>query len=253
MSLSLLERLTLFIHPQRVALERQGWRGKPSRQTLAVAPAAAGEADWQPALVAAETLLQAYGRRGASLRVVVADPFVRYALLPWSERIVGCQARLAMARALLRNTLGDKADAIEIALDRPAFGQNGIAAGIDGHLLTALRGTAKSAGLRLVSLQPRLIVELAAHRRQLDDGWFACLDAGWICLLGLCAGQIASLHNHRAAPGAAGELAGLMIAGNATVGSKKVHISAIGGVAPGIGEGWESRVLVAAVGGDAYA
>lgn len=253
MSLSLLERLTLFIHPQRVVLGRQGWCGKPLCQTLAVVPVAAGEADWQPALAAAETLLIAAGRRGASLRVVVADAFVRYALLPWSERIVGRQARLAMARALLRNTLGDKADVLEIALDRPAFGQNGIAVGIDGRLLAALRGAAKSTGLRLVSLQPRLIVELAAHRRQLGDGWFACLDEGWICLLGLCAGQIASLHNHRAAPGAAGELAGLMIAGNATVGSKKIHISAIGRVAPGIGEGWETLLLAAAVGGDAHA
>lgn len=253
MSLSLLERLTLFIHPQRVVLERQGWRGKPSRQTLAVAAPAAGEADWQAALAAAETLLQANGRRGASLRIVVADPFVRYALLPWSEHLVSRQARLGLARALLRNALGDKADGLDIALDRPAFGKNGIAAGIERSLLDALRAAAKGAGLRLVSLQPRLIVELAAHHRQLADGWFACLDAGWTSLLGLRAGEIACLHNHRAATGTAGELAGLLIAGNATVGSKKVTISAIGGAPPSFGDGWETLVLPAAVGGEADA
>lgn len=253
MSLSLLEHLTLFIHPQRVVLERQGWRGKPSGQMLAVAAPTAGEADWQPAVTAAETLLKANGRRGASLRVVVADPFVRYALLPWSERIVSRTARLAMARALFKNALGDKADSLDLALDRPAFGKNGIAAGIDRGLLAALRGAAKSAGLRLVSLQPRLIVELAAHRRQLADGWFACLDAGWSCLLGLRAGEIISLRNHRAASGEVSELAGLLSAGNATVGSKKVHVSATGGAALSMGEGWETLILPAAVGGEAHA
>lgn len=247
MSLSLLERLTLFIHPRRVVLERRGWRGKPSRQMLAVAAPAAGEADWQPALAAAESLLQANGRRGASLRIVVADPFVRYALLPWSELTVSRQARLAVARALLRNALGDRAAGLDIALDRPAFGQNGLAAGIDSRLLAALRAAAKGAGLRLGSLQPRLIVELAAHCRQLADGWFACLDAGWISLLGLRGGEIASLHNHRAV---AGELAGLLNAGNATVSGKKVTISAIDGAVPSLGNGWETVVLPAAVGGN---
>ena len=253
MSLSLLERLTLFIHPQHVVLERQGWRGQPSCQRLQVSAPTAGEADWQAALAVAETLLKAAGRRGASLRVVVADPFVRYALLPWSERIIGRQARLGMARALLRNVLGDKADGLEIALDRPAFGKGGIAAGIDGRLLAALRAAAKSAGLRLTSLQPRLILELATHRRHLVDGWFACLDEGWICLLGLRAGEVTSLHNHRAASGAAGELAGLLVAGNATVGSKKVHISANGVARPGLADGWDTVVLAAAAGGYADA
>lgn len=250
MSLSLLERLTLFIHPRRVVLERRGWRGKPSRQVQVVSAPAAGEADWQPALAAAETLLQANRRRGASLRIVVADPFVRYALLPWSELVISRPARLAMARALLRNALGDKAAGLEIALDRPAFGQNGLAAGIDSRLLAALRAAAKGAGLRLSSLQPRLIIELAAHRRQLADGWFACLDAGWTSLLGLRGGEIASLHNHRAA---AGELAGLLSAGNATVCGKKVTISAIDEAVPSLGDGWETVVLPAAVGGDADA
>jgi hypothetical protein len=246
----LLERLTLFIHPRRVVLERRGWRGKPSRQVLAVSAPAAGEADWQPALAAAESLLQANGRRGASLRIVVADPFVRYALLPWSELVISRPARLAMARALLRNALGDKAAGLDIALDRPVFGRSGIAAGIDSRLLAALRAAAKGAGLRLGSLQPRLIVELAAHRRQLADGWFACLDAGWISLLGLRGGEIASLHNHRAV---AGELAGLLSVGNATVSGKKVHISANGVAPPVLAGSWETVVLAAAVGGDADA
>jgi hypothetical protein len=264
-SLSWLDRLTLFVHPQRVVLERQPWRGAATRQSAAVALPASGEADWQPALTAAEALLKAGGRRSAGLRIVVADHFVRYALLPWSENISGNKARLAMARALLKNTLGDKAEGLDIALDRPAFGKNGIAAGIDRNLLAGLRAAAKAGRLRLNSLQPRLIAELASQQKQLADGWFACLDLGWLTLAGLRGGEIASLRNHRASTAEpailAGELGGLLAAGSAAtmettagprVDGKKVLISAHAVVVPTLADGWETT-LVPALGGAAHA
>lgn len=255
MSLSWLDRLTLFIHPQRVVLERQPWRGALSRQAAEVAPPAAGEADWQPVLAAADALLKTAGQ-GAALRIVVADHLVRYALLPWSEMLTGKAARLDMARALFRNALGERAAALDIALDRPAFGKNGIAAGIDRQLLAGLRAAAKARRLRLNSVQPRLIAELAAQQTQLNDGWLACLDLGWLTLAGVRDGEIASLRNHRASttePAVlAGELAGLLAAESATVNGKKVLISTSAGAAPKLAGGWETT-LVAPVAGGAHA
>ena len=256
MSLSWLDRLTLFIHPQRVVLERQPWRGAASRQAAEIAPPSAGEADWQPALVAAEALLKAEGKPGAALHLVVADHFTSYALLPWSADIVGKKARLMMAKALLKHALGERADRLDIALDRPAFGKNGIAAGIDKNLLAGLRAMAKARRLRLSSLQPRLIAELSAHRQQLDDGWFACLDQGWLTLAGLRDGDVASLRNHRASTAdpaiLAGELSGLLAAETAAVNGKKVLISKYSGAAPTLAGGWETTV-VAAIGGAGHA
>jgi len=256
-SLSWLDRLTLFVHPQRVVLERQPWRGVARRQSADVAPPATGEADWQPALSAAGTLLKADGRRGAALRIVIADPFVRYALLPWSADLCGKRARLAMARALLRNTLGDKAEGLDIALDQPAFGKNGIAAGIDRHLLAGLRGAAKAQRLRLSSLQPRLMAELVARHKQLGDGWFACLDLGWLTLAGLRGGEIACLRNHRASTGEpgllAGELAGLLAAEAALVDGRKVFISSRAVAPLQLGGAWETTCWPATVGADADA
>ena len=255
MSLSWLDRLTLFIHPQRVVLERQPWRGAASRLAVDVAPPAAGEADWQPALTAADALIKADGKRGAALHIVVADHFTSYALLPWSQDIIGKTSRLQMAKALFRHTLGERAEKLDIALDRPAFGKNGVAAGIDKHLLAGLRAMAKARRLRLTSLQPRLIAELAAHRKQLDNGWFACLDLGWLTLAGLRDGDIASLRNHRASTAdpaiLAGELSGLLAAEAAAVNGKKVLISKVSGVAPKL-DGWESTV-VPAIGGAGHA
>ncbi|NTV70190.1 MAG: hypothetical protein HGA71_08600 [Azonexaceae bacterium] len=252
MSLSWLERLTLFIHPQRVVLERQPWRGAPSSQTAEVVPPAPGEADWQPVLAAAEALLKAAGK-GAALRIVIADHLVRYTLLPWSDLLTGKKARQEMARALLRNALGERAAALDIALDRPAFGKNGIAAGIDRRLLAGLRAAAKARYLRLSSVQPRLIAELAAQQAQLNDGWLACLDLGWLTLAGIRDGEIASLRNHRASTTEpailAGELAGLLAAESSTVNGKKVLISTSAAAAPKLAGGWETTLVAPVVGG----
>lgn len=233
MSLSWLDRLTLFVHPQQVVLERRPWRAAASRQRVELAPAT-GEADWQPAVQAATSLLDAHAGKGAALRIVVADPFVRYAVLPWSDRLCSRSARLAVARALLRNTLGDKAAGLEISLDRPSFGCNGLAAGIDGNLLAALRAAARARRLRLSSLQPRLIAEMAARHKHLGEGWFACLDQDWLSLVGLHDGQIASLRNHRAAPA---ELAGLLAAEAGRIASRRLFVS--GSTVPQAPEGWE--------------
>lgn len=221
MSLSWLDRVTLLVHPHQVVLQRRPWRGADRCQVVAVGsggPAGATGAPWAPALAAVEAALAADGRPGGSLSIVVADHFVRYALLPWSPDLVGRKARQAMALALLRHNLGDQAGNLEIALDRPVFGRNGIAAGIDRDLLGALRARARAARLRIASLQPRLIRELAAGRKHLtgNDGWFACVDRERVSLLAVHAGAVASLRNHRLAtadPDALGrQLAGLLAA-----------------------------------------
>jgi hypothetical protein len=251
-SLSWLDRLTLFIHPQRVVLARQPWRGAPSRQAAEVAPPTPGEADWQPVLAAADVLLESAGR-GAALRIVIADHLVRYALLPWSDMLTGKAARLEMARALFRNALGERAAGLDIALDRPAFGKSGVAAGIDRQLLAGLRAAARARHLRLRSVQPRLIAELAAQQAALDDGWLACLDDGWLTLAGIRGGELSSLRNHRASTAEpailASELAGLLAAESATVNGKKVLISTSAASAPKLVGGWEATRVEPVAGG----
>ncbi|MBL8415611.1 MAG: hypothetical protein JNM42_14320 [Propionivibrio sp.] len=257
MLLSWLDRLTLFVHPHRVLLDRQPWRGTASRQQADVDLPAAGESDWQPALTAAGALLKAHGRRGAALRIVIADHFVRYALLPWSEDIIGNKARLALALALLKNSMGDRVKALEIALDRPAFGKNGIAAGVDRQLLAGLRASAQEHRLRLDSLQVRLIAELAARHKQMEDGWFACIDREWLTLVGLRRGEIGCLHNHRASTGDAAllvvELAGLLAAERAAVEGRNLFISSRDVAIPSLVGDWETTRWPASVGADLHA
>lgn len=221
MSPSWLDRLTLLVHPHHAVLERHPLRGAGSRRGSAVAPTAPEQTAWQPALAACFALLDARGKRGASLNVVIADHFVRYALLPWSDMLCSPAARRDMGRALLKGSLGEKAGALEITVDPPAFGRSGLAAGIDRDLLAALRAGAKARRLRLASIKPRLIAELAARPKDIGNGWFASVDRDWLTLAGLRDGDVTRLHNHRlsvADPALlAVELGGLLAAGRADV------------------------------------
>ncbi len=236
MSLSWLDQLVLLVHPRQVVLEHFPWRGERSRQQAEVALPTPGQAEWQPALDAAAELL-ANAPRGAALRIVVADALVRYALLPWNETLLGRKDRQAMALALLRNSLGEKAGTLEIAVDDPCFEQNGVAAGIERELLDGLRRIAKGRHQRLGSIRPRLLAELAARRQQLGDGWFACVDDDWISLLGLAGGSPVRLRNHRATPA---ELAGLLAAEAAAIAGRRVDIIGQAGVAPPVAA-WDVR------------
>jgi hypothetical protein len=100
------------------------------------------------------------------------------------------------------------------------------------------------------------MAELSTHHKQLDDGWFACLDQGWLTLAGLRDGEISSLRNHRASTAdsavLAAELAGLLAAEASTVNGKKVLISQIAVDAPKLPAGWEVA-LVPAIAGGAHA
>lgn len=251
MSLSWLERLRLVVHPQRVVLERRRWRGGSTLQHSDVTPATAGEADWQPALAAATALLRSDARRGATLRIIVADHFVRYALLPWDDALSGRKARLSMARALYTDVLGESAAALEVAIDTPVFGHGGIAAGIDRQLVAGLRTAAREQGLRLASLQPRLICELAGWRGASSDGWFAAIDRGWLCLAGLRDGRPVRLHNCRSGSqttaALAAELAGRLAADAAAVPTQPLFLCCRESDAPTMAAGYAPTLLRSAL------
>lgn len=197
MSLSLLDGFTLWLDPAIVVLEHRSWRGQPVRHQLAVEAAAEDEADWQPALRAAISLIGQHARPWASLSVVVADQFVRYALLPWSDAVLGNAARRQMAMALLRHSFGESAGQLEIALDRPVWGGNGLVAGIHAELLTGLRRQAGVSRLRLNSIRPRMLAELDGQQPGLAEGYVVLPGQGWLTIIGFAGGHPTAVRNHR--------------------------------------------------------
>lgn len=257
MSLSWLDRLSLYVHPRRVVLERRSWRGAVCRQVLDTAPPAAGGPDWQPALAAVAGVLAADGRRGGRAAVVVADHFVRYAVLPWSDEVSGEGARRAVAQALLRNALGERAEGLEIALDRPRFRQPGLAAGIERAFLDELRAVLRRQHIVMTSLQPRLVRELAAGRRQLGsfDGWFVSAEAERLTLAGIAAGSLVALRNQRVSPDSlTAELSALLAADCQREPGGKLFVCTAGGLPlPVLPPPWEIVAWPSALPGGAHA
>lgn len=201
------ERHELLVHPHCARLS--------TGDTRTVAVAGDGAPPWQEALAAAFALAAEKLPRRSRVTFVIADHFVRYALLPWSDRLLGRQLRLDSARALLRASYGEAASGLEIALDRPRFGMNGIAAGIDGALLATLRTEAAKAGFGIAAIRPQAVHVLAAERGRITggDGWFCRAERDRIVLAGFSAGNVTSLRNQRSeladGEALARELAGL--------------------------------------------
>lgn len=242
MSLSWLDRLICHVHPRRIVVERRSWREAPRRHAIDVPSPTTGEPEWQPALAAFGQALAGDGKRGGRAHVIVADHYVRYALIPWDDTFVGGRMRKAVALALFRNTLGDRAHSLEIALDRPRFRRNGMAAGIEGEFLSGLRTALNRQGIRLHSLQPRLVGELAAGGKRLadTDGWFVCADTDRLTLAGFQAGALTSLRNQRATEDEIdAELGALLVAeGSACDGKRLILCGGAARLSPPTGD-WE--------------
>ena len=143
---------------------------------------------WQTSVQALERMLQAdSGRRLARrLRLVLANEFVRYALVPWkAERLTDAE-REQFALALFAQRYGEREDRWRLVIEPQRFERPAHAAAVEAELLAALQGLAARNGLRLISVVPALVDELNRHRRRLGK-----VAGGW--LVDASDGRLASL------------------------------------------------------------
>ena len=179
MSLSWLDRrfrLTrIGLARDRLSLERGG----AARVDLAFPPPT-GVA-WAPALAALAGLLG--GEHAESItrrvRLIIANDFVRFVLVPWSEQILDQQERQQLARALLAERYGERE--WRIAIEPPRFGKPGLAAAIDEELAAQATQLVHARGQRVVALVPALADTLNRHGRRIDfagSGWVVEANGG---------------------------------------------------------------------------
>lgn len=227
------ERYELLVHPQAARLSGGG-----STASLPVESAASADAPpWHAAVDTALALAAARSGRGSRVDVVVADHFVRYAVLPWSTALIGRARREEAARALLRASCGAEEAALQVALDAPRFGRNAAIAGVPREMIALLRSGLRDARLRAASLRPRALHELARHRARIadGDGWFCHADTDRFVLGGLASGNLVSLRNQRGETADAArlsrELSGL-IAVSAPLDGRRLYFFGAAGAAP---------------------
>ncbi|MYM90383.1 hypothetical protein GTP91_24825 [Rugamonas sp. FT82W] len=155
MSLLRRKRYSARLTPSAVTLAELEGIVRPAPWMVAVLPAPT-DVSWTVAEAVAEMdrhFTKQGGRRG-SIDIVLADAFVRYAVLPWSEKLSGQQEVEALARIRLEELFGTAVAAWDIVVDRREFGHGGLVCAVAPNFPNLLRECCAAHNLTLRSLMP---------------------------------------------------------------------------------------------------
>jgi hypothetical protein len=136
--------------------------------------------DWTAPLGVLDILLERSQWRGASLRLVLADCWVRYALVPWSTQLRSADEQSSHARQVLVRLYGNAVSEWEICLSQAPPGCARVACAMPAELLRAARGLRARHGMKLTSLQPQLLAAYDnwRHRLPASGAWFVTIGEG---------------------------------------------------------------------------
>jgi hypothetical protein len=175
------DELGAYVAPARLCLVRLRRRYRRALvRELELPVIAGGQGDWVGALSALEAKLSEADWSGASLRVVVADHWVRYAALPYSPELSSAEECEAHARALLASTYGDAVNDWQLSLSEAPPGATRIVCAMPRAVLSGLRHLCARTGTRLASVQPQLIAAYNSWRHRIpeDGAWFVTVERG---------------------------------------------------------------------------
>ena len=141
----------------------------------------ASEEGWQTALAALPEVLK--GRNGLAW-VVLADQFVRYALLPHNEALKSVDEWTALARHRFSVLHGPRAEAWQVKVAATAPYGVRLACAVDKALIAGLAEAFVKSQLRLASVQPFLIAAFNRIRRRVGHGacWIVVEETGRLTL-----------------------------------------------------------------------
>lgn len=174
------DEIGVLMTPRRLVFARMGRGLRPQRVGEARAEVAGGNfASWEAALAVLREQLAQPGWKNANVRIVVADSWVRYIIVPWDAGLQGEGERTTHALHLLTQAYGDMEDWSLTLSESPAM-QSRVASAIPTSLLSALSDEILVSNSRLVSVQPRLIAAFnqAAPRLPRTQCWFVAVDEG---------------------------------------------------------------------------
>jgi hypothetical protein len=158
-----------------------------------------GSVSWSTALSAVDELLGKSEWQRAALRVVVADCWVRYAIVPWVADLRSTQERLTHGRQLLASIYGEAVSGWEVCLSEAPPGLSRVACAMPGELLTEIADLVARRGARLASLQPQLIFAYQNWRHCLpaSGAWFVTIGDGTLTAARLSNGSWDRVHSVR--------------------------------------------------------
>ena len=186
------------------------WRNKQLRVGLAAdriyitggksVDLAANDGSWDKPLEALPAILA--DKKGEAA-VVLADQFVRYALLPWNEALKTSEQWTALATHRFTTLHGPRAAEWQINVTETAPMGPRLACAVDRALITQLADIFTKANLRLVSVQPFLVAAFNRIRKSVGNGscWIVVEEPGRLTLALIQRGMWVAIRGRRADKG----------------------------------------------------
>ena len=194
------DEIAIYLAPRKIALARRDKGMKPQVVAATEVAVPGGHfGDIRPAFARLAEVLAEPTWQDAAARVVVADPWARYGIVPWPETRLDAAARLTHARYVLADTFGEGVADWSVTLADTPPGHAYVACAMPATFRASLEETLLPARLRLASLQPQLVVAFNAWRHRLppDDVWFVSLDDGSLSAVHLRNGAWDRVHMAR--------------------------------------------------------
>ena len=135
---------------------------------------------WTAPVEALAALLAEPAWSGTHTRVVIADHWVRYAIVPWAETLSSADERLAHGRQILASLYGEAVAGWDVRISDAPPQTTRVACAVPGELLAGVRAACQAHGNPLGSLQPQLVAAFEAWRAHLPAAraWFVSVEPG---------------------------------------------------------------------------
>jgi len=170
-----------YLSPHRLCLVRMKRGAKPTHAAEhEVRFEDARTESWAAALEAFASMLAQPPWAGARTRVVIADHWARYAIVPWVAALNSAQERLAHGRQLLTSLYGEAVAGWELCISEAPPQAARVVCAVPGELLAGVRAACAAQGSALLSLQPQLVGAYEAWRHCLphSNAWFVSVEQG---------------------------------------------------------------------------
>ena len=153
--------------------------------------------DWRAGVAALPEILKNHKAREAS--VVLADQFVRYALLPWNESVKTREQWLAIAKHRFSALHGAAAANWDVKVTETSPMGARLACAVDRDLIAEIAVKFVGAGVNLVSVQPFLVAAFNRIRQQVGNGscWIVVEEPGRLTLALLQRGAWVAIRSRR--------------------------------------------------------
>ncbi|MGH8131847.1 MAG: hypothetical protein ACRETG_07630 [Steroidobacteraceae bacterium] len=170
-----------YLSPHRLCLVRMKRGVKPKPAAEYEQRFASTRTDsWSAALEAFALMLGQPPWGGARTRVVIADHWARYAIVPWVAALSSAHERLAHGRQLLTSLYGEAVAAWDVHISEAPPQATRVACAVPGELIAGVSAACAAHGSALLSLQPQLVAAYEAWRHCLPraNAWFVSVEQG---------------------------------------------------------------------------